>query len=654
MAQNLVDPYLLARRQRHADAGVSTLGCSPYTGTFSVSALTPGAWCTSDSTELELQWVARLRQRADRIVAGRFELFDREDQFLGNPVDWNKDHKHGIETPRGYSARIDYRDFRVAGDAKLVWEPNRHHALVLLGRAYRATGAQVYAHCVVTLLEQWLDQCPYGHGMNWRFPLELAVRLINWVWALDLIRPAGVVTPDVQRRLLTSVSLHLLDITRKYSRGTSANNHRIGEAAGVFIASAYFGNLPQCTAWREQSFRILAEEIERQTFADGGNREQALGYHVFVLQFFALAGVVARAVGQDFDERYWDGLRGMFRFLAAFCEAGSPPPMFGDSDDGYVLDLDADPCDPVPWLALGSQLFDDGELAALAPAAVESLTWLPLGNCRSDARSRPRPTCSTLRGHAFPDSGYYLLQHGRREHSERISAVFDCGPLGFTAIAAHGHADALSFTLRAAGTDVFVDPGTYDYFTHPQWRKYFRSTRAHNTVLVDAVDQSVMLGPFMWGQRARARCLKWRATNDGGCVAGEHDGYTRLADPVIHRRTLELRGTQRTLIVADDLIARGRHSYTQFFHLAARARITSQQTNRLEVDFGTVRATLTFDPQLHLTALHGSESPLAGWVSVGYHRIAPCVTLVGHCAHQGALQLRTQIVISEPVDAATG
>ena len=87
--------------------------------------------------------------------------------------------------------------------------------------------------------------------------------------------------------------------------------------------------------------------------------------------------------------------------------------------------------------------------------------------------------------------------------------VFDCGELGFKAIAAHGHADALSFTLRAFGSDVFVDPGTYDYFSYSAWRAYFRSTSAHNTLAVDGRDQSVMLGPFLWGARAQARCIAW-------------------------------------------------------------------------------------------------------------------------------------------------
>ena len=57
--------------------------------------------------------------------------------------------------------------------------------------AYRATADPKYAAAVIEQLDSWLNQCPFGFGMNWRSPLELAVRLVNWVWALDLIADCG-------------------------------------------------------------------------------------------------------------------------------------------------------------------------------------------------------------------------------------------------------------------------------------------------------------------------------------------------------------------------------------------------------------------------------------------------------------------------------
>src|SRR5262249_25678634 len=156
---------------------------------------------------------------------------------------------------------------------------------------------------------------------------ELAIRLINWAWAIDLIRESGLVTGKFGTRLRHSAYLHLWQITCNYSRGSSANNHRIGEAAGVFIASSYFSELDRDGDWQRASRQILEEEIITQTYPDGGSREQAVGYHVFVLQFLLLAAIVARKTGKDFSEGYWSRLERMLEFLGVLWEGGSALPM---------------------------------------------------------------------------------------------------------------------------------------------------------------------------------------------------------------------------------------------------------------------------------------------------------------------------------------
>src|SRR5947209_3557829 len=184
-----------------------------------------GDWRDLAPDDPETRWRSRLIDRADAIVAHRLSFFDLENADLGHPIDWHRDYSSGHTNPRTrlkFSPSIDYRDHVKVGDAKVVWEPNRHHQLVLLGRAYRATGNTRYAAAIVEQLESWIDDCPYGFGMNWRSPLELAVRLVNWVWAVDLIADSSALTPALTARLFRTVALHVWDIARKYSRGSSA------------------------------------------------------------------------------------------------------------------------------------------------------------------------------------------------------------------------------------------------------------------------------------------------------------------------------------------------------------------------------------------------------------------------------------------------
>jgi len=615
-----------------------------------------GEWAAGPPA-LEAGWCARLCSEAEVIANHRLSFFDLENQHLGEPIDWNRDHKHGKAAPMRFAPWIDYRDFAVTGDCKFVWEPNRHHQLVVLGRAYRATGDVCYAAALKAQLDSWLEQCPYGIGMNWRSPLELGIRLINWVWALDMVRDSGVLDEALRTRLLNSVYLHLWEISRKYSRGSSVNNHLVGEAAGVFIGSTYFHSLKRSARWRAHSRDILCEEILRQTYPDGCTREQALGYHLFVLQFFLLAGLVGRWSGEDFPSAYWERLERMFAFVGALSEGGRTLPMFGDGDDGYVLDLGGERGDPRPWLAVGAVLYGRADFKAWAGGWSEPALWLLGREGRDRFEAIPQPGKSPLASRAMSDAGYYLLQSGRCDGPDRISVVFDCGELGMGPLAAHGHADALAFTLRVFGEDVLVDPGTYDYFTYPRWREYFRSTRTHNTVVIDGRDQSEMLGPFMWGAKARAKCVLWEPSGDGGKVSGEHDGYARLPDAVVHRRTLELDGPKRELTVRDDILTRGRHDAQVYFHLAENCGVIQAAPNRYEIDVGPGGVTIELDPRLSVRTLCGSEDPIGGWVSRGYHRKATSTTLVGHCAVAGNTSLVTRITIDcapAPQDAVPG
>lgn len=370
-----------------------------------------------------------------------------------------------------------------------------------------------------------------------------------------------------------------------------------------------------------------------------------MGYHFFVLQFFVIVGMTARATGGDMPESYWSRLEKMFEFMATLSEGGDCLPSFGDSDDGYVLDLGSNPHSIREWLAVGAALFERGDFKATAGAVSEPVRWL-LGKSGFDRYdSTPEPENRECHSTAFSKTGYYLLQRGALDSPECISVVFDCGPLGMGALAGHGHADALSFTLRAFGRDVLVDPGTYDYFSYPKWRQYFRSTRAHNTVVIDGRDQSEMLGPFLWGKRAKAECLNWQPTDTGGKVVGEHDGYSHLRDPVIHKRMIDLDG--RELVVRDDIMARAQHEIQIFFHFAEHCVVELAGKNAFLVDVGLGMIVVELDPSLQVELFNGSEDPICGWVSRGYHQKQASTTLVGRCMSKDSTCLITRIDIGE-------
>jgi uncharacterized heparinase superfamily protein len=603
---------------------------------FRLSDVAVGEWASARPGSPQAVWRDRLLRAAEDIAAHRLSFFDLREHDLGDAIEWNRDPQSGRRAPMGFARWIDYRDHSVVGDCKLVWEPNRHHQLTVLGRAYRATGDERYADAVVDQLESWLDACPFCRGINWRSTLELGIRIINWTWALDLIRESGRPERALRSRLLASLYQHVWEIARRYSSGSSANNHLVGEAAGVFVATTCLPGLDPGGRLHRESREILAREIVRQSHEDGGTREQAIGYQLFLLQFYLVVDAVARASGEPMPPAFESRLERMLEFVKILAEGGETLPAFGDADDGYVLDLGGRSEDWRSWLGVGVIRFHRTDMASQA-AAGESIRWL-LGQqaWARLAELRARAGCQPLASRALAHSGYYLLQSGRRDAGDGVSVVFDCGELGFGSIAAHGHADALSFSLRAFGCDILVDPGTFDYFTCPEWRRYFRSTRAHNTVQIDGLDQSRMEGPFLWGHRARARCRDWAPTRGGGRVVGEHDGYCRLADPVTHRRTLELAGSPPVLTITDEVIASAPHDVAVFFHASEVADTIATGPRSFEIRVEGGVAHLTLDDRFEVERRQGSLEPLGGWVSRGYHRRAPSTSIVGRARSHGS------------------
>ena len=138
---------LISRRQRPRRLSTILNGDGGKTPGFHVCDMAVRENAKSDElSDVEKAWYSSLLERAEKIRQHRLSFFDLKDQHLGDPISWNRDHKRGQDTPMVFSPALDYRDVANAGDCKFVWEPNRHHQLVVLGRAYRVSGEIGRAH----------------------------------------------------------------------------------------------------------------------------------------------------------------------------------------------------------------------------------------------------------------------------------------------------------------------------------------------------------------------------------------------------------------------------------------------------------------------------------------------------------------------------
>jgi hypothetical protein len=591
---------------------------------------------------------------AQRVADGRLDIFALHDVDLGLPPRWNRDPKTGIEAPLKFGKLLDYRDADLVGDIKYLWEPNRHLHLATLAQAYALTGERKYGDALTEQLESWFLACPCGRGPNWSSALEAGIRLVNWSVAWQLI--GGVNAPlfqgqgaEFRTRWLQSVYQHAQFIRHWFSAHSSANNHLIGEAAGLFIAALTWPHWRESEEWLSAAKKILEREALAQTAPDGVNREQAAWYQQFVLDMLVLCLLAGKANGQWFSPDYESRIEAMMDFIASIMDAGGNVPMFGDADDGYIVRLDQDP-DFSPYrsaLATGALLFRRGDFKLKARKLDDKARWLfGAAADREFAQLDAQATRLPLR-QTFPEGGYFILGCEFETPSE-IRALVDAGPLGYTAIAAHGHADALSFTLSVSGEELLIDPGTYAYHTQERWRHYFRGTAAHNTLRIDGLDQSEPGGNFMWLRHARAGCSLWLSSAEKDSFEGWHNGYMRLPDPVKHRRLVELDKSARTLVVEDSLEMAEEHRVELYFHCAEGCSVDAVPGGFV-LARGSVRAKLLLPPCGDSSVHRGELAPILGWVSRGFDRREPTSTIVWRARLAANTVLRSEIQIANAV-----
>lgn len=573
---------------------------------------------------------AALLQSADLVCAGHVTLFAGQRVDVGARPEWNRDPASGILGPATFAGAIDVLDRALVGDIKYVWELNRHLQLVRLAQAALSGGDALYLRTLAGQLRGWLDQCPPQRGPNWTSALEMGIRLINWslLWQLLGGDASALFAGADGRRLradwLHSIHAHCRYIARHLSRHSSANNHLIGELAGLFVGASTWPCWSASPRWRDLAAAELEQQAQRQYARDGVNREQAFAYHVFSAEFLFVAGLA----GQPFSPAYWDCLRRAVGFLRAVRDVGGHLPMVGDGDDGAVFRLGADDADrAAQLLALGEAVF------GAAPPADAGARWLL--HALPGARPAPAvpaapadsaPAAPAGSDWAFPDGGYLLF--GDRFGTPReIKGMLDCGPLGYLGIAAHGHADALALTLSVAGEECLVDPGTYSYWAERKWREYFRGTSAHNTVRVDGLDQSVGGGRFLWRRHAVARIERMPRAPGDFDFRGSHDGYLRLADPVRHVRSVRFDAAGATLVVRDTLAAGRAHLVEQFWHFAPALDLLLTDKSLLVRGRAFSLRLDVSGAGLALELVRGRENPPLGWYSRGYDTKQPCGVL---------------------------
>ena len=564
---------------------------------------------------------------ADQLMAGEWEVLGAVRTDMHQP-DWFRDPVTGRRAPADrYAFRINHRSEEQTGNVKQVWEISRLQHLTLLATAWFLTHEESYARRVADQLRSWWRENLFLSGVHWTSGIEIGIRLISLAWIRRLLDdwPEAAALFERDEVAVHQIRWHQQYLSTFRSRGSSANNHVIAEAAGQLVGSCAFPWFAESDRWRRRAARLLETELLRNTFPSGIGRELATDYQCFVAELGLLAAVEADAADCPLSEAAWNRLCAMVDSGAAMLDERLRPPRQGDGDEGRGLLLDAPVANRWPsLLALGGALFGRLDWWPCVPTDAASPIISALAAAPRDIVGRP-----SLRPWHFANAGTTLLRTADQEAPE-IWCRCDGGPHGYLRIAAHAHADALSVEVRYGGVEILADPGTYCYHGEPAWRSYFRSTIAHNTVELGGRSQSREGGPFLWLRHANARELGVRDIGDAVEWSAEHDGYQGLQPSATHRRMVWLDRVSRTIDIVDE-IRGGPHDVNLAFHLGPDieaelndgcAILRWPRASRP----GTARLEL---PPLRWSLHQGETDPILGWYSPGLGHRVPAVTLIG-------------------------
>ena len=454
-------------------------------------------------------------ERADKILKNEFG-FNNEVHRLPSGFDWQANPSRDIEW------LILLHKFYYAKD---------------LATAYDCTGAEQYAQKWMELVSSWINTVPDGfiHSQ------VTGRRLQQWISAYHYFVPelrSPSISPSFLMEFVRSVHSQTLYLCEHL---TAAGNHRTIELSSIFLVAVVFPELRESARLLDFAKQELLTNMEQDILEDGVQRELSTDYHHTVLKNYLSVRGLADLNGIAMPAKYDELMEKALEFSA-----------YIHKPDGLIPAI------------------NDGDSHSYLSVLKKAYSYYPNEQLRYVFSKGTKGTPPLERSKGFPESGYYVLRSDwtHRPYEEGLYLCFDCGPLGF---GGHGHYDLLSFEAAAYGRSLIVDPGRYTYCEESEegvnWRRVFKGTAYHNTVVVDGKDQiSYRQGPPE-GLEPEAR-LKTFATADGFDFI--HAQAVSHEYPVAHERMVFF-AVPEYWIVTDALRGEGSHDYDLYFHLTPEA-----------------------------------------------------------------------------------
>ena len=511
-------------------------------------------------------WRSRLEDQVVGLAAGRFEIFDTSAVFSLSALPWDRDWRFNHKWEPGYFREYDfYADEKATPyDVKWPWELSRLAGVTPLIEHAVLDGGRRSSDLARELVTDWGRRNPIAGSVNW-MPMEASVRGVALALGAQMLAADPATTPDGIAPWVGLAMQHGEFVARTVEWTDVNNNHYLANLVALVVLGAMLESVhAPARRWRRFGETRLWREIMVQFLSDGVNYEMATGYHRLTTELCLLALLTAERAGRPAPTAVRDRLAAAVRYTAAHTRPDGWVPAVGDNDSARVLTFDRRHTrDPGELVAFGATMLGVPIHGALPESAAP--VWL-LGATHATALT---PREDRLLG--FPVGGVYIV----RDQGNYLFT--DLGDVGLRGRGGHGHNDALGFELQIGGEAVFIDPGVPCYTGDLSRHRTARATGSHNVLRIDGQEQAPILGTWRIGNDAAPTVVRCETDGRDVVITGEHRGYVRLPDPVIHRRTWRFDPAVGRLGLQDEVECRGVHQAERFLHLAPDTRVELAQ-----------------------------------------------------------------------------
>lgn len=510
--------------------------------------------CIDDKTKQDILFLA------NQTMESRFNILGSGWVTMA-PISWNKDLKTQQEWPQNLFCLKQRGNTPAGADIKMPWELSRGYFLLWLGEAYIFTKEEKYAKKIVSLIDDWIDNNPLMYTVNWTCSMEVAIRATNWMYAICLISQSDALTDSFANKVCKSLYQHGYYICHNLEKSFPwSNNHYTSDLVGLIYINTLFNHISKAKKWQHKAIKEFYEETRKQILASGVHYEKSISYHRLMIELTSYPISMLIRMGELIPEDIINITQKMYDYIGEYIKPNGMAPLLADNDDGRFLPFTYGNFQDHRYLldkeGIDRKIIDNG---IKSPFKLRYFT---------QSKSYDDAGIAIIKKH----DAYLLVNNsGYSKHEDSNKKN----------IGTHTHNDQLSFELSIGKDDIIIDPGTYLYTSSISSRNEFRSTKKHNTAMVDGEEQNLLSGSSAFSLTKNN--VERRLDVIDNVITGS---YETIIGGLKHERTFVL--TEDRLEISDLLHKDGTgHQGKLFFHLSDEVKEPIKYGDSVHMDLSS-------------------------------------------------------------------